>query len=125
MRTFDTTPYLQNFSRQSTRASVSWTILSCDVVPLVNAGIFQNFANKVCNKDWLLFLRGNPLKNDCPVCPHGYFANGYSKCTNNFVLQPSIKKSCLQFQLWNSHYFHWRFPQYRRKHSLCLANRSC
>ena len=57
------TQLLSSFSEHSTRSSVSWIILSCDVVPLVKAGILQNFANAVCNKDWLLFIRVNPLEN--------------------------------------------------------------
>ena len=52
-----------------TRAGVSWIILGFDVDPLVNAGIFQDFANRVCNKDWWRFIRVTPLKNGHALSP--------------------------------------------------------
>ena len=73
------------------RASVSWIILSCDVVPLVSAGILQNFANTVCNKDWLLFITVNQLENGRAVCPHEYLVNSCDKCLRNFLFQSSGK----------------------------------
>ena len=46
----------------------------------VNAGILQNFANTIYNKDCLLFIRVNPMENGRAVCSHDYLDNIYSKC---------------------------------------------
>ena len=64
----------------STRGRVSRIILSRDAVPFISAGILQNFANKIRDKDWLLFIRVNQLKNDSAACPHEYLVNSYCKC---------------------------------------------
>ena len=39
--------------KTSARASIRRIITSSDVVPLVNAGVLQNFTNTICNEDWV------------------------------------------------------------------------
>ena len=47
---------LQNFSRHTTRAIICRIITSGDEIPLVNAGVLQNFTNTICNEDRVLFV---------------------------------------------------------------------
>ena len=77
---------LQSFSGHTTRPSICRIITSSDVVPLVNAGVLQNFTNTICNEDGLFICRVYPLPDEGTICPHKYFIH------SNRLIPPWMKR---------------------------------